>query len=126
MMGQPPLHRIIANCSLRGITILVVGILLFSFPLAGQQSYVTRFDVYGGYAFLDSPAVSLFEHGFASQVGFRPKTWLSFGFDYTYAAGDLNGQDRPVASRVAGAVAGRDRGRHQGRRAPAPTILMAA
>jgi hypothetical protein len=89
MVGQPPLHKVIANCSLRGITVLAAGILLLSCPLAGQQSYVTRFDVYGGYAFLDSPAVSLFENGFASQVGFRPKTWLSFGFDYTFAAGDL-------------------------------------
>jgi hypothetical protein len=87
MVEQPPMHTI--HAPLRG-TILTLGILLLvSFPLAGQQSYVTRFDAYGGYGFLDSPAVSLFEHGFASQVGFRPKTWLSFGFDYTFAAGDL-------------------------------------
>jgi hypothetical protein len=90
MMGQPSLQTNLASCLLRR-TIAALGILLFlSFTLAGQQSYVTRFDAYGGYAFLNSPAVSLFEHGFASQVGFRPKTWLSFGFDYTIAAGDLN------------------------------------
>jgi hypothetical protein len=91
MMGQPSLQTILASCSLRRTTIVTLGIFLFlSFPLAGQQSYVTRFDAYGGYAFLNSPAINLFEHGFASQVGFRPKTWLSFGFDYTIASGDLS------------------------------------
>jgi hypothetical protein len=54
-----------------------------------QQTYVTRYDVFGGYAFLDSPHVDLFENGFAAQIGFRPKTWYSVGFDYTIAAGDL-------------------------------------
>ena len=86
IVGQLPIAR-----WLRGAVILALGILfLVSNPLAGQQSYVTRYDAYGGYAFLNSPAVNLFEHGFATQAGFRPKTWLSFGFDYTYAAGNLS------------------------------------
>jgi hypothetical protein len=65
------------------------GMFLLSFPLSGQQSYVTRFDVYGGYAFLDSPKVSLLENGAAFQIGVRPKTWLTVGFDYSATAGDL-------------------------------------
>lgn len=72
------------------VIVLIISMLfLLSLPLWGQQSYVTRFDVYGGYGFLDSPKVNLFEHGFAAQIGVRPKTWLSLGFDYTFAAGDL-------------------------------------
>jgi hypothetical protein len=90
MMGQPTLPRVLAARSLRGTTIIALGILLIlSFPLFGQQTYVTRYDVYGGYAFLNSPYVNLFENGFATQIGFRPKTWLSVGFDYTYATGNL-------------------------------------
>jgi hypothetical protein len=90
MVGQPPLHRVLASCLSRGTTIVTLGILLLlSFPLAGEQPYVARFDVYGGYGFLNSPAVSLFEHGFAVQAGFRPKTWMSFGVDYTFGSGDL-------------------------------------
>ncbi len=69
---------------------VTLGILCFlSLPLSGQQTYVPRYDLYGGYGFLDSPAVSLFEHGFATQFGFRPKAWMSLGVDYTFAAGDL-------------------------------------
>jgi hypothetical protein len=57
-------------------------------PAFGQQEFVTRYDAFAGYTFLNSPHVSLFENGFATQIGFRPKTWYSVGFDYTLAAGD--------------------------------------
>jgi hypothetical protein len=73
----------------RAIAIALGIIFLASFPLSAQQSYVSRFDFYAGYGFLDSPKVSLFENGAAFQFGFRPTTWLSVGFDYTVAAGDL-------------------------------------
>ena len=72
------------------VIVITLGILfLLSLPLTGQQSYVTRFDAYGGYGFLDSPKVNLFENGFAAQFGVRPTTWLSLGVDYTYASGNL-------------------------------------
>ena len=90
MTGQPRSQRVLATCSLRGTMILTLGILLFlSFPLSGQQSYVTRYDFYAGYAFLNSPKIGLFENGFQTQFGYRPKTWLSLGFDYSHTAGDL-------------------------------------
>jgi hypothetical protein len=61
-----------------------------SAPLAfGQQTYVTRFDAFGGYSFLDSPAVGLFENGFQLQAGVRTNTWLSIGFDYSHSSGSL-------------------------------------
>ena len=69
--------------------IVSVALVLLAAPLSGQQGYVARYDVYGGYAFLDSPHVSLFENGFATQIGFRPRRWFSVGFDYTRASGDL-------------------------------------
>jgi hypothetical protein len=72
------------------LLMLPASMLLLNSPALGQkQTYVTRFDAFGGYAFLDSPHVNLFENGFAAQVGFRPKTWYSMGFDYTFATGDL-------------------------------------
>jgi hypothetical protein len=55
----------------------------------GQQRYVTRYDLYGGYAFLDSPQIALFENGVQMQVGVRPRTWYSLGFDYSYSRGSL-------------------------------------
>ena len=66
------------------------ALLLLAFPAFSQQDYVTRFDAYGGYAFLDSPHINLFENGFATQIGFRPKTWYSVGFDYSISTGDLS------------------------------------
>lgn len=69
--------------------VLPVVLLLLPLPVSGQQTYVTRFDVFGGYAFLDSPHVNMFENGFAIQGGARVRTWLSLGIDYTMAKGDL-------------------------------------
>jgi hypothetical protein len=51
---------------------------------------VTRYDAFVGYGFLNSPNIGLFENGMAVQVGLRPKTWCSVGFDYTFAKGDLS------------------------------------
>jgi hypothetical protein len=58
-------------------------------PAYAQQQYVSRFDAFGGYAFLDSPHVGLFENGFQFQAGVRPKTWYSLGFDYSISEGTL-------------------------------------
>lgn len=76
----------------------VTLIILFLFALAlllppsrafGQQTYVSRFDTFVGYAFLDSPHVSLFENGLQYQFGVRPRTWFSLGFDYSFSSGNL-------------------------------------
>lgn len=63
--------------------------LLLATGAFGQQTYVTRYDLFAGYAFLDSPKIGLFENGFQFQIGVRPKTWMSLGFDYSYSRGDL-------------------------------------
>jgi len=55
----------------------------------GQQTNVTQFDLYTGYAFLDSPHIGLFENGFQTQFGYRPRTWVSLGFDYSVSRGNL-------------------------------------
>ena len=54
-----------------------------------QQTYVTRFDLFTGYTYLNSSNVSLAEHGFQTQFGVRPWTWMSLGFDYSVSQGDL-------------------------------------
>jgi hypothetical protein len=67
--------------------------LLLTLPLAmsalGQQTYVTRFDLFTGYTYLNSPHVGLAENGFHTQFGVRPWTFMSIGFDYSVAQGDL-------------------------------------
>jgi len=67
----------------------LVALVTLAFPLLGQQSYVSRYDVFTGYTYLNSPKVSMAEHGFHLQAGFRPKPWYSLGFDYSVSNGDL-------------------------------------
>jgi hypothetical protein len=75
----------------------VTVVILFLFALAlllppstalGQQ-YVSRFNTYIGYTFLDSPHVGLFENGLHFQTGVNPTTWLAVGVDYSFAEGNL-------------------------------------
>ena len=52
------------------------------------QTYISRYDVYTGFAVIDSPALGLDEHnGFHVQAGMNPRRWLSFGGDYSVASG---------------------------------------
>jgi len=55
--------------------------------LSAQQSYVGRWDVYGGFANIERPRINLSEQGFNAQAAFRQKTWLTLGFDYSIAEG---------------------------------------
>ena len=69
--------------------LLPLMLLLFTAAAFGQQSFVSRYDVYAGYAFLDSPKIGLFENGVQVQTGVRMRPWYSLGFDYSYARGDM-------------------------------------
>jgi len=63
---------------------------LFTFPLNSahaQQSYVSRYDVYAGFADIDSPALGLNEQGFHAQAGMNMRRWLSIGADYSEGTG---------------------------------------
>ncbi len=74
---------------MRNAATLIFSLALLTSLAFGQQDYVTRYDAYVGYAFLDSPGIGLFQNGVHFQAGIRPKTWYSLGFDYSFAAGDL-------------------------------------
>lgn len=56
-------------------------------PTQAQQTYIGRYDVYVGFADIDSRALGLNEQGFHVQVGINPRRWLSFGGDFSAASG---------------------------------------
>jgi hypothetical protein len=61
--------------------------LLPAAPAQAQQNYVGRYDVYVGFADIDSRALGLNEQGFHIQAGINPRRWLSFGGDFSAASG---------------------------------------
>jgi hypothetical protein len=77
-------HRVITT-----LLLLTLTLPLASVAAHGQQSYVSRYNLYAGYSFLDSPHVSLFENGFHTQAGVNARTWLALGFDYSVSGGSL-------------------------------------
>jgi hypothetical protein len=74
---------------LKMLALLLLAVLFVATPALGEQNDVSRFDLFTGYTFLDSPHVGLFANGFHFQFGVRPKTWYSLGFDYSISSGNL-------------------------------------
>ena len=50
--------------------------LILAAPVFGQQTYVTRYDIFTGYTYLNSPKISLPEHGFHFQAGVGPASGI--------------------------------------------------
>lgn len=65
--------------------VVTVGLLVPA--LRAGQDYVGRYDVYGGFGYLNSPHINLSERGFHTQLGLRLRRWLSVGFDYSVVTG---------------------------------------
>lgn len=68
---------------------IFLALLVLAAPALCQPKYVTRYDAFVGYAYLNSPAIELPENGVQLQIGVRPKTWYSLGFDYSNVRGEL-------------------------------------
>jgi hypothetical protein len=68
---------------------MALAVILLAAPAFCQQEYVTRYDAFLGYTYLNSPSIGLAENGVHFQLGVRPRTWYSLGFDYSRAGGDL-------------------------------------
>jgi hypothetical protein len=73
----------------RIVVLALIVLVALAAPALAQQKYVSQFDVFTGYTFLNSPKINLFEPGFHTQFGMRRNTWLTLGFDYSITAGDM-------------------------------------
>ncbi len=73
---------------------LLSAVLLFVFLTSltafTQQTYVSRFDAYGGYAFFDTPSLNLLQNGFNGEFGVNVTKWLALGFDFSVFTGSNN------------------------------------
>ena len=73
------------------LLLVLIAVLAVNFlpaaPAKSQQAYVGRYDVYVGFADIDSRALGLNEQGFHIQAGINPRRWYSFGADFSAAAG---------------------------------------
>jgi hypothetical protein len=67
-----------------------LGLLAFGGLAVADQDYVGRYDAYVGFAYLDSPHISLTEPGVHAQAGMRLRRWVSMGFDFSDSSGDAS------------------------------------
>jgi opacity protein-like surface antigen len=70
----------------------VFVLLLFLFvsviQSAAQQEYVSRYDAFVGYSYLNSPKLSLSQNGFHTQFGVNAYSWAALGVDFSYFNGN--------------------------------------
>jgi len=69
---------------------LAFAVFAFTGLAVAQQEYVGRYDAYVGFAYLDSPRISLGEPGVHAQAGMRLRRWVSMGFDFSDSSGDAS------------------------------------
>lgn len=88
-MTQLPVRRFSTGAckTARGVFSATVLLALFASATFAQQDYVGRFDLYGGFTYLESPHINLAERGFQFQFGYRPRSWYTLGFDYSVSTG---------------------------------------
>lgn len=75
---------------LKTFSALLLFLVVASLTCFSQQDYVSRFDIYNGYAFLDAPKLNLFENGYNFEAGWNVKTWVALGFDFSVFSGNTN------------------------------------
>lgn len=66
---------------------VAISVLFLATQAFAQQSYVGRYDLYGGFTYLASPDFNLDQRGFHLQAGLNARTWLALGFDYSISNG---------------------------------------
>jgi hypothetical protein len=70
-----------------GLLALAALIAVPARTVPAQQASFSRYDVYAGFADINSPALGLNENGFHLQAGINPRRWYSVGGDYSVGWG---------------------------------------
>lgn len=52
-----------------------------------DDNYVPRFDAFGGYSYLASPKMNLYQRGFNGEFGVNVNRWIALGVDYSILNG---------------------------------------
>lgn len=72
--------------SARFVPLLLVVLLISLIPNvshAQDQQYVGRYDAFGGFSYMASPDMNLYQRGFNGEFGVNVRRWLALGADYS-------------------------------------------
>lgn len=79
-------HRLLA-----GVATLLLAFSLFSLipavSYAQNDQYVGRYDAFGGFSYMASPKMNLYQRGFNGEFGINVRRWLALGVDYSILDG---------------------------------------
>jgi hypothetical protein len=82
--------------------IALVSLLWLSSVAFAQQEYVSRYDAFAGFSYLNSPRLNLAERGFNAEFGVNVRRWLAVGADYSIFTGHsaIRPQDLTTALQI--------------------------
>jgi hypothetical protein len=69
------------------ICLLVLLLLATALICFSQQTDVRQFVAFGAFSYLSTPSLNLTQRGFDGAFGYNVRSWLSLGFDFSYASG---------------------------------------
>ncbi len=69
------------------VFLLLLFLFLGVVSSVAQQTFVSRYDAFAGYSYLNSPKLSLSQNGFHTQFGVNARTWAALGVDFSYFTG---------------------------------------
>ena len=70
------------------VFLLLLFLFLGVVSSVAQQNFVSRYDAFAGYSYLNSPKLSLSQNGFHTQFGVNTRTWAALGVDFSYFTGN--------------------------------------
>jgi hypothetical protein len=90
---------------LKTFSAVLLFLVFASLTCFSQQDYVSRFDSFAGYSFLDAPKLNLFENGFNGEFGVNVKTWVALGGDFSVFNGSSSLTPNELNDRTLGELA---------------------
>lgn len=66
---------------------ILFAFFLLSSSAFAQQEYVSRYDAFTGFSYLNSPNLNLAERGFNAEFGVNVRRWVALGADYSIFTG---------------------------------------
>jgi len=88
---------------LLAVGVLTIAALITIQPATAQDQSVQKWDLYGGYSYLNTPTNSLGQQGFNLSFGRNINRWLALGLDFSHFAGSGT-QAMPLPAPLTGSL----------------------
>src|SRR5208283_3730309 len=69
------------------VLLVVLFVFLSTLTCVSQQTNIPQFSTFEAFSYLSTPSLNLTQRGFDGDFGYNARSWLTFGFDFSYNNG---------------------------------------